>query len=61
MTQLPGKVPMLFGIVFAAATRAEAVHVLQDRLLATFIGSSFAPALARDITGALHSREDLAQ
>jgi uncharacterized membrane protein YccC len=89
VTQLPGKVPMLLGLVFAAALRwpafrlhtsmgltcltifvlllgellaptpAAAVHALQDRLLATFIGCSFglfALALARDITRALHSR-----
>jgi uncharacterized membrane protein YccC len=87
--QLPGKVPMFRGLVFAAAlrwpafrlhtslgltcltvfvlllgellapTRAEAIYVLQDRLLATFIGCSFALfalSFAREITGALHSR-----
>lgn len=86
VTHLPGKVPMLLGLVFAAAlrwpafrlhtslgvtcltifvlllgellaaTQAEAVHALKDRLLATFIGCSFglfALALTRDIPGAL--------
>jgi hypothetical protein len=38
-------------------TRSEAVHVLKDRLFATFIGCSFALfalALAREISEALH-------